>query len=515
MDERISVGTSYSNGWFIAWIVLAALGVIGGLSLLAVSEEAALIVAILGLGFGIVAMCHGVLISRGRKWFTSADDGFTYEDRRGEFDLRDEDIIEIGTWARTRYSNGVPKSVVRDCLLVLSAGDFRGDLKFRYAFHVQKLDPLTEFLDRNLERLAGAAAEEIRKGEALVGEGWELDARELVVTGKQSDAFAVEELIAVDVVDNKVCVWVCGEPKPILGMPAQSINALVLLRVLARRFQERPAGPQDDSPGLGRIIFERDRSIATGVIVFCFILAGLLMIGGVAAVLLFKGGDATGGIIFGGILLLLGPAIAAGVWYNRVNVFRCHSRGVCRITTRSQKELEFKDVRVFSYTAIRQYVNGGYTGTTVTMRFEPGEDSNADEMTYSATMKKADMELDNLRDHVSSVIAGHMKRRLDEGKSVRWTDGLRFTPGGLEIELAGGRLSAGKSRLLAYEKCACNLHEGYFFLFKKGSQGSLYSVPVGVANFFPGFALLNQLLYLPRPAEDDEIPSIKPRESKS
>lgn len=515
MDERISVGTSFGNGWFITAVVIAVGGAFAGLSLIAFHPGPATVILGVAAVFVLIAMAKGFAIARGRKWVTPTDDGFVYEDRRGEFEFRDEDVVELGTWARTRFSNGVPKSILRDCLMVLSAGDFRGDLQFSFSFPVDKLDPLAEFLERNLDRLVKEATERIDKGDALVGDTWELDKKELVFTDKRrSEAFGAEELSAADVVDNKVCVWIRGEPKPVVQVPASSLNALVMLRVLGKRFEARGTKPDDDEPGLGRIIFERDNSTSTGLCVFAVVVGALMFLGGcVAAFFATQERNPTGPIVLAAILVLLGPGIAVAVWFNRISILRCHSRGVARITTKMTKELEYKEVRVFSYQAIRQYVNGGYTGTTVTMTFEPAEGSNRDTIHYSATMKKIDVELDNLRDHVSGVIAKHMKDRLDEGKTVRWTDGLRFTPEGLELELAGGRLSAGKSRLLAYEKCTFTLQDGYFFLFKKGGQDSLYSLPVSAPNFFPGYALLHQLVYPPRPKEDEEedVPTIKPK----
>jgi hypothetical protein len=296
-------------------------------------------------------------------------------------------------------------------------------------------------------------------------------------------------------VDNRVCVWARGEPKPVVRLPAEGLNALVLLRVLAKRFQDQGA-KSDDEPGLGRIIFERDHSITKGVLIFTFIFCGALLMGAVgAAIFATQERDPTGPAILSVVLALLGIGIALAVWLNRTNILRCHTKGVCRITTKTTKELEYKDIRVFSYGAIRQYYNGSYTGTTVTMNFEPAPESDSDPIKYSATMKKVDGELDNLRDHVSNVVAAQMNLRLQNGESVRWTEGMTFTPEGLQVEIAGGILSKAKSRKISYYNCLFSLNEGYFFLFKRGGKDAIYSLPVSASNFFPGFMLINQLSY--------------------
>ena len=496
MGERISVGASFNNPWFIGTIVLAAICALVGTVLAPFHLEPGLVLLGLGGVLGLLALYQGFSISKGRKWFTATADGFTYEDRNGSFDFADEDIVEMGTWARTKLSNGVPKTISRECRLVLEAGEYRGDLKFAYTFPIEKIDPHTEFLERNLQRLTDLADERIRKGDTLAGDNWEFDKNETHIReGRQSLTFPVDHLVAADVVDNKVCIWVKGEAKPAARIPAEGLNALVLLRLLCKRFQEQGYKP-DDEPGLGRIIFERDRSITKGVLIFTFVLCGAMLAGAVgAAVVASQERDPTGPAILSGVLALLGIVIALAVWLNRTNILRCHTKGVCRITTKNSKELEYKDIRVFSYGAIRQYYNGSYTGTTVTMSFEPAPESESDPIKYSATMKKLDTELDNLRDHVSTVVASHMNQRLQKGESVRWTEGMTFTPEGLQVDVAGGILSKAKSRKLSYYNCLFSLNEGYFFLFKRGGKDAIYSLPVSAANFFPGYVLLNQLSY--------------------
>ncbi len=496
MGERISVGASFNNALFIAEIVLAAICLVVGAALAPFHLEPGLVLLGLAVAFGVVALLHGLSIAKNRKWFTSTADGFTYEDKRGSFDFADDDIVEMGTWAKTKLSNGIPKTVARECRLVLEAGEFRGDLQFAYSFPIEKLDPQTEFLDRNLQRLTDLALERIAKGDALAGETWEFDKTELHVReGRQSQTYPIDTLVAADAVDNKVCVWVKGEPKPAVRLPAEGLNALILLRVLAKRFQDQGFKP-DEEPGLGRIIFERDHSIPKGTLVITMILCGGMLLGAVvAAIFATQQRQPEVPTVLAVILTVLGIGIGLAVWLNRTNILRCHTKGVCRITTKTTKELEYKDIRVFSYGAIRQYYNGSYTGTTVTMNFEPAPDSESDPIKYSATMKKLDGELDNLRDHVSTVVASNMNLALQNGQSVKWTEGMTFTPDGLQVDIAGGILSKAKSRKISYYNCLFSLNEGYFFLFKRGGKDAIYSLPVSAANFFPGFMLINQLSY--------------------
>jgi hypothetical protein len=516
MEERVSVGSSFSEAGFVSLVCLAVLGIIGGLTIVFFQPVAGGIIAGVGLLFAMFSLLRGIGISRGRRWITPSDEGFLYEDRNGEFDFRDEDIVEMGTWAKVLYSNGVPKSVRRDGNFVLSTGEHSTELKYSYGYPIAKHDPLMEFIDRNLERLTTQSVEQIANGEPLAGTSWELNNKELISNTKQSnEAFPVTTLTAAEVVDDHVNVWIRGEPKPVFRVPAGSPNALVLLRTLNKQFEKSGVKPDEDEPGLGRIIFERDATISMTVCIATAIIGGLMFLGGLVAVYFAtQERNPTGPAILAAALIILGPGIAFAVWANRINVMRCHVRGVSRLTTKTTKQLEYKDVRVFSYSATRQYVNGAYTGTTISMTFEPDEESDLKRIHYSTTLKKVDGELDNLCNHVSMVMAQHMKTRLDAGEDVPWTDGLTFTPDGLELRIAGGILSKGKHRVLPYLESAFSLHEGYFYLFERGEKNSLYSIPVSQANFFPGYTLLSLLAYPPRPKEvEDEQPD-KPKETE-
>lgn len=496
MNERISVGSSFGNGWFIACIVVAVIALVAGGVLLTMQPEPGLIVLAIGGTFSLIAVVQGTLIARGRKWITPTAEGFTYEDRRGTFDFSDDDIVEIGTWAKRRMSNGVPKGYLRKCRLILEAGEYRGDLQFSYSFPITKPDPLAEFLERNLVRLTENAAASLLRGEAITGDSWILDSRELICRSRrQSESFPVNELIAADVVDNQVCIWIRQEPKPIAKFPAEELNALILLRHLNKQFTDQGI-KVDDEPGLGRIIFERDQSFSKATLVFVVILCSAMGLGSLyAAYLATKERDPSGLAFLSFVLFALATGIFAAVWLTRISILRCHTKGIVRITRTKTRELQYKDIQVFTYGAIRQYVNGSYTGTTVTMKFEPAPHTELEPIQYSATQKHLDGELENLRDHISTIIAKHMKERLDRGEDLDWTTGLVFTKNHLKIDTPGGILSKAKSRKLPYENCLFSLNEGYFFLFKRGGKDAIYSIPVSTKNFFPGFILLNQLSF--------------------
>lgn len=515
-DERVSVGSSYSDATFGLAIGGAAIGIIGGLSLFAFAPEWAIGVTGAGLIFGLLALARGYAISRKRRWITPTDEGFTLEDKNGQFDFTDEQISDLGTWAKTRFANGVPKSIERKGSLVIAAESFAATLDFQYVVALNKIDPLEEFLERNLVRLTDEAKANLANGDTIEGKGWTLDAKEMVCTdGRAASSFLVSDFTATDIVDGKVAIWVRGDPKPVVRIAAGSPNALVLVRLLSKQLAEK--GPvAEDATGLGRIIFERDKSTQRGLLVFLLAIFVLAAIGGILLAIAESGNQRDqAGLLIGIIIAILAPIFSLLVWFNRINIFRCHTNGVCYIKTRSRKEIAFEDVRVFTYNAVRNYYNGAYTGTVISLNFEPGEGTEGDAIKYSANVKNSDGEIDNLREHVSRVMAGHMRKRFDAGRTVRWTDAVRFTDDGLEVIVPGGVFSKGKNRVVPFAKISgYDMKDGYFFLFEKGKKDVLYSVIVSAPNFFPGLAMLNTILYpaVPKPADDDddEIPTVQP-----
>jgi hypothetical protein len=152
---------------------------------------------------------------------------------------------------------------------------------------------------------------------------------------------------------------------------------------------------------------------------------------------------------------------------------------------------------------VRNYVNGAYSGTVVTMRFE---DIRGETLKYSATFKNADEEIENLREHVSNVLAGHLLKKLQDGKTVQWTDRVRFTPEGLEIAGKSGLFGKSDDLFIPYAKVAdAALNAGQFALFAEGRKKAVYETTVGEANFFPGYVLLVLIRFTP------EQPALKPR----
>lgn len=508
MTARVSIGSTYADAWYIVCWVFGGLFLLIALIVAAAAQELlpALILAGVGVVFFLLALIRGMGIAARRRWMTATPDGFVLEDRRGEFEFDDAVITDLGTWAKVRFANGEPKAVTRTGALFIQSEEFASRLEFRYEWPLNQDDPLGKFIERNLERLTEQAVRAMAAGREVSGDDWVLDRGGLTYAEKGGEqTVGLKDLTAVDIVDGKVCVWRAGEPMPVVKVPAPSPNALVLYRVLTKRFEGQPPPEERDDGSLGRVIFERDKSLGSGTLVLLMILAVLLGFGGGALIvvgLTSKPSEMAMALTGFGLFVLAGLMVFASLFF-RKNIFRCHAFGIARVTTRGETQMRFKDMRLFTYMAVRNYVNGAYSGTNVTMRFE---DIRGEAVKYSATFKNADDEIENLREHVSRVMAGHMLKKLQDGKTVQWTDRVRFTAEGLEIAGKSGLFGKSDDLFIPYGKVAdATLNAGQFALIAEGRKKPVYETTVGEANFFPGYVLLILIRFTP-----DE-PAPKPR----
>ena len=264
--------------------------------------------------------------------------------------------------------------------------------------------------------------------------------------------------------------------------------------MLSADLADRPA-KDDGGPGLGRVIFRRDHSIGTGKLIAFAVLAILGTLAGVGlGFAAMNNGFPVKMTILAGCLAFIPIPAWVGAFLARVNVFRCHAKGVCRETPRGETQLRYEDVAGFTYSATRNYTNGAYTGTALALTFEPRDPTKQDRVSYSATIRNADAELDNLRDFVGRMVAGTMLARLKAGNNVPWTGGAVFTPDGLELP-PGGLFGRGESRVVPFgEITGHDFKDGTFYLFRVGAKKSVFSASASSGNFFPGYYLLLALL---------------------
>ena len=497
MNPRVSVGMSYSDGGFVTGVVIAVLGIGAAAVVTALDGDETLAAILAGVGgFGVfLAMLRHATISRNRRWLAPTDTGFILTDRRGEFEFADEMVSDLATWVKVVYSNGNPHKNRRTGGFVITAGEASVNFQFGYDFPLGQTDPLGPMLDRVFDKLVAAAKENVQRGRRLVGDNWALDKAQLTFTpGKEDVSLPLRDMSAVDLTEGQICVWRKGEAEAAFKVKAGDPNALILGRVLQDILpKDRPE--EDPGDGLGRIIFERDQSIRGANRV-----AGVLLIavGALVGLAVTAFGAMEGNFValIGALILLGCVAGAVAIWNKRINMFRCHAYGVARTTPKGVAKLKYSEIGTFTYSGVRQYVNGSYTGTTVTLQFQPLENVEAEPIRYSATFKNEDNELDNLRDFISRVVAGHMLRRLQDGQTVKWTDKVRFLTDGLEVAKSGWFQKKGETIHLPYNMIGqYDLTNGVFRISHREQSKWLVEEPVSQPNFFPGYVLLMMILH--------------------
>ena len=489
MAGRVSVGMTFRDSFFF-WGMAGAAVLGGAVGFFLLANKGVVSNWLFGAAIlaGLAALVRGSMIVVGRRWLTPTGDGFIYRTWNGESDFVDEQVTDFAISAKSQYSNGSLEGIVRQGVLTVNDNGPTRELPIRYRYRVSQQDPLGPFIERILLGLTERSARGLRH-QPLSGDGWQFDTTALTLADKTGTRYILtDEIAAVDIVEESVSLWVRGDETPTVRIPVGSRNALILARLVDRECRSRPVQEMESADGLGRVIFERSISYWSTNTLGLFAILGLLVVGGAGLL-----GGKEGAAIVAGLWAVITAPILLYAWMSRSNVLRCHTSGVSVKTRRGTTELKYEDVDSFTYQATRHFVNGVYTGTNLKMQFKPRKTGRM--IAYKATITNADAELENLREHISQVIASHQLRRLKSGRPVYWNEQARFFPEGLEITKAGGLLSRPRTVVLPYEDVAgLDIQDGHFYLFQAGVKKPVLDFPVSLDNFFPGHVLLEQIL---------------------
>ena len=434
---------------------------------------------------------------RGRVWLAFYDEGFVVTDRLGERDYRDEEVHAIAYSVESTFANGVASGFTRKCTLWVAHDDEDPEpIAIENGYKLKQRDPVEGLLNRLLDQMQADFDEALSGGAALEGEGWRLSRHELAVRqGKIDESLPTRDIAAVETHEGKVSVWVKGNDEALVGFPVTGRNVWLLLRLLNARIVNDARAKQPPAEGLGRILFQRRSS--TAAVVGLFILAAGLAIIGAAVFTGVKSSER-----YWGIALLLGSPLAGlGAVACLKGNFRCHEWGVYQTGLTGEKTLMYNDVASFTYLAIRNYHNGAYVGTTIRLTFLPLPEANSRTISYSASVKNQDADLEMLRDFVSRVISSRMARELNAGKTVPWTKNIAFRPDGFEYTLAGF-FRKQETQFLPYDDYGgWKMDQGKFMLYRRNVSKPLVTEAVSEANFFPGFMLLQAMFHAPQPTD--------------
>lgn len=493
MNTPIQIGRSYREWWFLALIFAAVCLLASSAMLFVVKQPLAPSVLIVG---GVAAFSAGMsalLIARSRFQVEMTSDGFRVRDRRGEREFSDDRVICASLASKANYTNGVLQSTTRTLDVWVESEAGSEQIKMVNRLAVGASDPLTPLVERVLAHLYERANAALAAGQSFEGEGWTLYAQELVVDSKRhAPGVRFEALAAADIFDNHLCVWKHGQDEPVLRIPVRSANTQVLLRLLRERITSHAEnGEPRSGDELGRILFERKPERGTVGVLYLTPIAVLVTLG-VAAIMAIVRGDRDA--LWVGLAVCLGLGLIWALSLKQCIAFRVHERGVRRKWLFGTQQLQYSDVDSFTYSAVRQFVKGVYAGTNFTLTFTSMSDGKPRKLTYDRKLRNADADLDHLRDTVSQLIANRMAGQFGAGRSVVWTDGLRFLPEGLEYRAAGffGRKAPvvlPYSQILGYDA-----NQGNFWLWVHGRKKPVVKENMALPNFFPGYLFLARLL---------------------
>jgi hypothetical protein len=491
MSDRVLVRSTMRQ-WDL--FLYAMLGVLAGLAGVVL---AVVVNAILG---GILVLIGGATMIgsafslyrrvRNRLWVEDLGDGFLLIDPEGERRIADVHVISTALISKRNYASGLLKSTTRRFVVWLGSDtDTPERVEMTNLIELNGKDPLDPLIERINTRLGDIAKNDLARGRSVLGECWVWESKELTVRDrKATQVVPLAEVSAANIVDGKICIWRSGRDDAFARVPLDSANASVFWQLLTEHVAKLP---QSDAPPpegqLGRIIFER--SPKRGSVLALVFLAGICVL----VALLFTVVGLTGQtpmILVGVGALVAAVAFGVGALHTQRMAFRCHEYGVYQSGLMGERQLRYLEVACFSYAATRHFVNGSYTGTSFALSFEPVVEKSGQRIAYRTQLPNADDELDNLRDHISKVIAGRMARELNAGQPVAWTPNLRFVPEGLEYRPSGffGRK---EPFILPYREIAnFELQQGMFHVWKPGATKSVVQEPVSQPNFFPGFFLL-------------------------
>ncbi|MBC7855589.1 MAG: hypothetical protein IAF94_19335 [Pirellulaceae bacterium] len=473
--------------WHAIGFAVGVLAVVVGAVLLVLQLQAGWFVGAAGVVLALSVGSAALALWMRRTWVEDLGNGLVVRDRQGVRQHPDEQINGLALETKKQHNQGEIKGVSRIFKVWLDST--QSPVVMTNSIRTGYPDPLANLIDRLVGTLAGRMSDDIDRGGNATGDGWRLDKGHLLLGPSQEQAVPLAELVAVEIFEQKMCVWRRGQDAAIFKAPLGSRNAHLLPLLLEPRMpsaDERREAPS--TTGLGRILFERKP--ATVGISICAIFSIVAVV--VGFILLAINWPKVEGILFLGLALAVSVLFALGAVVQRYMVFRCHQRGVFKASLFGEKLLPYANVASFTYSATKHYHNGAYVGTQLVMKFEPLTGSGAPAISYGASVQVADDDLEELRDFISRQLADRMAEQLSTGQPVTWTANLVFLREGIQYRPAG-MLGIGRKepQFLPYDAYGgCNLNEGVFYLFVQGNSKAVMTEQCNAANFFPGYYLL-------------------------
>lgn len=199
------------------------------------------------------------------------------------------------------------------------------------------------------------------------------------------------------------------------------------------------------------------------------------------------------GPVMGLLLVYAGVAIVIGGFRS----WDFYERGLVREGPRHRLELPFLDVRWMEYQSVRQYHNGAYAGTQLTMKLGL---ANGSKLVISFRHKErakglfrtrfeGQDEMEQVRDAIALCVAADLRLLLDAGKEIDWGGFSTLVPSGIKV-------ARGKRRGTQF--AWPNLREFWIknnrlWIAAQGEPKSFVGIPITARNFYPGLLLFERL----------------------
>ena len=484
----------------ICWLLGCASLLMGGLLAFRGPSPPAILLLALGFCLTLGGLVLAVVLRQRRRYLIPTDDGFIYITSYGEREFQDEDVMCVSLSQQSNYFWGSLQTVTRRFIIWVETSAAPERIVCISHRKPYAPDPLQEFVSRIISELHAAAKLAHRHGERVDGDGWALERNQLLLKSPRSTSvIAIEDLSAIETVDDHINIWRKGQDLPIGRIPEQTANAHILVLMLNELMAEHaPESEASLPPGhLGRMIFERRLGSRTtsilgwALVSLLALLAVLMTIGAVFNPRPRRQMRMAVAAVILGSMSALGSSLLA--FQSRAR-FRRHAFGVHQRGMFTDRRLRYSEIANLSSAAIKRYSHGIYNGTTLTLRFVPMPGLNLKPISYSAHIHHIDTEIDRLRDEIAAEIADRMRDFWSQHGNCPWVPYLQFQGEGLSYN----RLTfTGRKQpiLIPFDSIVnFNISDGTFRIWTAGQSAPIVNEETSQPNFYPGLVLFSTLM---------------------
>ncbi len=348
-------------------------------------------------------------------------------------------------------------------------------------------DPLGLCLDAVLSALAATVERRIGGGGALQGRGWKLTWEGLAA--RRGPPVSLSALSGAGFYGKRLLVWRGQEERPFLAVPAGSVNAVLLQRMLERRLGEEDRGVTRGK--LGRMLVERSngkvQTAVTGG-------AGLLLATLGPWLYSWRSEE-----VMDVVLLGLGIVLLAGTWIGGVHRVRFYDRGVTRRTVLGSRSIAWEEVVGVTFNVAE--VEAFQSHVFLELR---GRHAKPLKFLYrledAAPLKIA-------FEKVSALIAERMLQEVAHHAATDWIPGVRLTRTGLELS---GKHAKHRDAVPFDDLLRSGGKEGKLLLWLADETQPI-TLAKNEENFYPGLDVFKQLLKAP---EDSGVIDARDRSRK-